>query len=149
MNGMSWAARYGTPALFLYLAIAGCAAPARAQGYDPTARAGATGSINPLDPGMGSRGGDGSAPKYDPNDEYAGMPRTEGVEIVIAQCSYCHSPFLIMQQRLSRERWDGVVRLMVEEKGMPEPDPADRQVILNYLAQHFAGTPATDSHAKR
>lgn len=133
------AARYRVTVLFLYLAIAGAAAPAGAQGYDPTARPGGVGYINPLDPRAGPVGGAVSGPKYDPNDEYAGMPRTEGVESVIAQCSYCHSPFLIMQQRLSRERWDNMIRLMIEEKGMPEPDPADRQVILDYLARYFSG----------
>jgi cytochrome c len=77
------------------------------------------------------------------------MPRTEGVDIVIAQCSYCHSPFLIMQQRLSRERWDSIIRLMVEERGMPEPDPADRQVILDYLARYFSGAPVAGGQARQ
>ncbi len=148
MKTIVWAARYGASALLLCLTIASVAAPAGGQGYDPTARAGATGNVNPLDPRAAPQGG-ASAPKYDPDDQYAGMPRTEGVETVFAQCSYCHSPFLIMQQRLSRERWDEVVRLMVEEKGMPEPDPADRQVILDYLAKYFSGAPAPVGQAKQ
>ncbi len=138
-KAMIWAARHGAAALFVHMAIAGTAAPLGAQGYDPTARNGAAGNINPLAP----LAGPSSGPKYNPSDEFAGMPRTEGVETVIAQCNYCHSPFLIMQQRLSRERWDAVIRLMVEEKGMPEPDPEDRQIILDYLARYFSAAPNT------
>jgi len=134
----SEAARYLARASFLALALMAWIAAAHAQGYDPTARAGATSRINPLAPGVRPQAADTAASRYDPNDEYSGLPRTEGVETVVAQCTYCHSAALVMQQRLSRERWDERVNWMIAERGMPEPDAADRKVILDYLAAHFS-----------
>jgi hypothetical protein len=32
---------------------------------------------------------------------------------------------------------------------MPEPDPADRQVILDYLARYFSCVPAAGGQAKQ
>lgn len=116
MNRKSGAARYWAPAFFLTLALAASIAPAHAQGYDPTARPGARGSINLLAPGAKPQATDSAGPRYDPNDEYSGMPRTKGVETVVAQCAYCHSAALVMQQRLSRERWDKLVDWMVAER---------------------------------
>ena len=145
----SRAARYWAPAFRFFLALAASIAPAYAQGYDPTARPGATGSINPLAPGVRPQTTDSAAPRYDANDEYSGLPRTEGVDTVLAQCTYCHSAALVMQQRLSRERWDERVDWMIAERGMPEPDAGDRKAILDYLAEHFSDrTAPTASQAK-
>ena len=56
---------------FVYLAISATAAPAGAQGYDPTARGGASRGVDPLDPRASPQGDASSPPKYDPNDEFA------------------------------------------------------------------------------
>jgi cytochrome c len=53
------------------------------------------------------------------------------------QCNACHSLALVKQQKLTRDRWDQLLSWMVSEQGMPEPDPARRELMLEYLATHF------------
>lgn len=65
--------------------------------------------------------------------EIDGMPPGPGRDEVHAICSACHSINLVNQQRLSRQRWDQLLDWMVEKQGMPEPDPAERALILDYL----------------
>lgn len=111
--------------------------PSFAQGaYDPTMRG--RGGFNPLNPSAGSRSSsDKPAPKYDPSDEYLGLPRTDGVDTVFTQCTPCHSAATFMQQNLSRSSWDKLINWMVESRGMLEPEPEDRKIILDYLTKHF------------
>lgn len=77
-------------------------------------------------------------PAFDPADEFGGLPRTENVDLVAAWCASCHSLQIVMAQALPRERWDALLRLMVETHGMAEPDRDDRAAILDYLAAHFS-----------
>lgn len=65
------------------------------------------------------------------------LPPGEGRTLVQALCSGCHSLRLVTQQGQSRERWDKTLDWMVEEQGMAEPGPRNREVILDYLAEHF------------
>ena len=74
---------------------------------------------------------------FDPSDEYWGLPRSQGVEIVAGYCSACHSLALVMQQRQSREGWDELLDWMVEKQGMANPDPTTRAAILGYLSREF------------
>lgn len=91
---------------------------------------------------MAPRGGagqsDSQGPRYDPNDEYMGLPQTEGVDTVFSNCTYCHSAAIIMQQRMPPSQWDYTLNWMVEKQGMPELEPEDRKVVMNYLIQHFS-----------
>lgn len=111
--------------------------PSFAQGsYDPTKRSG--GGFNPLNPSAPSGSSSSKpGPKYDPSDDYVGLPRTDGVDTVFTQCTPCHSAATFMQQRLSRSRWDKLITWMVESRGMLEPEPEEREIILDYLTQHF------------
>jgi hypothetical protein len=44
---------------------------------------------------------------------------------------------MVVQQGMSRRRWDETLVWMVEKQGMPElPDDA-RETVLDYLAEHF------------
>jgi hypothetical protein len=74
---------------------------------------------------------------FDPGDDYWGLPRSKGVEIVAGYCSACHSLALVMQQRQSREGWDELLNWMVEKQGMADPDPTTRAAILGYLSREF------------
>jgi cytochrome c len=78
-----------------------------------------------------------AAAKYDPTDEWQGLPAGEGREEVYYGCIACHSTAIIQQQRLSRGVWDEVLDYMVERMGMPELADGDRRVILDYLVKHF------------
>jgi cytochrome c len=53
-------------------------------------------------------------------------------------CNACQSLKLVMQQGLSRERWDDTLDWMLGERGMDAfDDIAVRERILDYLPQHF------------
>jgi hypothetical protein len=65
------------------------------------------------------------------------LPEGPGREAVFYTCSACHSLQLVTQQRLSAERWDQLISWMVTENRMPEPTPAIRAVLLEYLAAAF------------
>ena len=71
-------------------------------------------------------------------DDVGGLPAGPGQDEVAAYCLPCHSLAIVTQQRLSRRVWDEVLDWMVEEQAMPELDTADRALILDYLASHYA-----------
>ena len=70
-------------------------------------------------------------------DELGGIPRGPGAEETYYLCSACHSFRLVAQQGLSRESWEEALVWMVEEQEMEEPEPAELQLILDYLAKYY------------
>ena len=65
-------------------------------------------------------------------------PRAEG--LIIARCSVCHSPDLIAQQRLPRERWEATVEKMQHWGTEISNDEAD--LLKRYLsARYHPGAP--------
>ncbi len=71
-------------------------------------------------------------------EDYAGLPPGPGREEVFYNCQACHSLKLVLQQRLSRDAWDETLVWMVEEQDMPEPDPEERKIILDYLGTYLS-----------
>ncbi|WP_152415243.1 aldehyde dehydrogenase [Caenispirillum salinarum] len=71
------------------------------------------------------------------DEDFGGLPEGEGRETVFYTCTACHSTGIITQQGMSRDRWDKLLVWMVEKQGMPELAPEDRDVVLDYLAEHF------------
>jgi hypothetical protein len=71
------------------------------------------------------------------DEDLGGLAPGPGQEVVYNTCNVCHSIQLVTQQRLSRERWDELLEGMVEEQGMAEPAPEDRELILDYLGAHY------------
>jgi len=74
---------------------------------------------------------------FDPQDNYWGLPRSAGYEEVAAYCTACHSLRIVMQQRQPREGWNYLLTWMTEKQGMAPPPTADREILLDYLSQHF------------
>lgn len=74
---------------------------------------------------------------FDAEDDYSGLPRDAGYELVDAYCTACHSLQIVMQQRYAREGWDRRLDWMVETQGMAEMPTEDRAIVLDYLARHF------------
>jgi hypothetical protein len=68
------------------------------------------------------------------DDDFGGLPEAEGREEVYYGCIACHSIRTVTNQRLSRRVWDEVLTWMVEEQAMPELEPDERQIILDYLS---------------
>jgi cytochrome c len=71
------------------------------------------------------------------DSEFGVLVDEPGVEETYYTCTACHSEMIIAQQGLTRERWDELLDWMVEDQGMPELDPGQRETILDYLAEHY------------
>ena len=69
-----------------------------------------------------------------------GLPPGSGREEVFYLCQACHSLAIVKQQGLSRDSWDETLTWMVKEQDMPEPDPADRKLMLDYLTENLGLT---------
>jgi cytochrome c5 len=67
------------------------------------------------------------------------LPAGPGRDIVAKRCITCHDADLITAQRLSRVAWGRSVDKMVRWGAVVESD--ERDLMLGYLAAHFAPTP--------
>jgi mono/diheme cytochrome c family protein len=65
------------------------------------------------------------------------LPPGDGREEAFYACTACHSTALIRRSGLSRAAWDGLMDWMVEKQNMTPLDPAQRTLIVDYLAQAF------------
>lgn len=75
-----------------------------------------------------------AAPVVDYGPDWpAGPGQTEAGQL----CNSCHSLAIVKQQRLSRSTWDKLLHWMVDEQGMAEQTPESRELLLDYLSEHF------------
>jgi hypothetical protein len=70
-------------------------------------------------------------------DTVESMPPGKGLEETFYLCAACHGTALIKAQGMTRDRWDSTFQYMVDRHGMASPDKADRDLIVDYLAEHF------------
>jgi len=70
-------------------------------------------------------------------EDFGQMFVAEGVDVTYYACTACHSEMIVVQQGKTRENWDHLLDWMIEEQGMTELEPIDREVILDYLAEHY------------
>lgn len=73
----------------------------------------------------------------DGKDLETGLLAGEGLELVKANCTACHSSALILQNRFTREGWHGKIVWMQETQGLWELG-ANESIILDYLAANYA-----------
>jgi cytochrome c len=66
------------------------------------------------------------------------VPPGAGREEVFYLCQACHSLAIVKQQGLNRESWDETLTWMVEEQEMPEMEPEERTLIVEYLATYYS-----------
>jgi cytochrome c5 len=71
------------------------------------------------------------------------LPPGPGREVLVSRCLSCHEADLITQQRLSRAAWQRSVEKMVRWGAVV--DTTEREPLLDYLAAHFAATPAAQN----
>ncbi len=64
------------------------------------------------------------------------LPPDADRELVADTCTACHSAALIVQNRMSRARWDETLTWMQEKQGLGPLSPEVRRRILDYLARH-------------
>ncbi len=65
------------------------------------------------------------------------LPPGSGRDEMFYACVACHGSAIIRQQGMTRERWDQTLSLMTEKHGMAPPEPAERALIVDYLAKAF------------
>lgn len=69
--------------------------------------------------------------------DFGALPPGPGREEVFALCDACHSIKLVTQQGLDRDAWDETLDYMTAEQGMPELEPDERKLILDYLTRNI------------
>ena len=65
-----------------------------------------------------------------------GLKEGEGLMVVVAHCTACHSAQLIIQNRMNKERWNATIRWMQETQNLWELG-AQQEVIVNYLVKNY------------
>jgi mono/diheme cytochrome c family protein len=73
----------------------------------------------------------------------ATLPEGPGKDLVLAKCQSCHEIGFVTRERLSRDRWDGVIEEM-ELRGL-KLTPEERTAILEYLATYLGLTPPPEA----
>lgn len=80
------------------------------------------------------------------DEAFGGLAPHKGRETVFGICTQCHSTAIILQNHLTRERWDTTITWMQEKQGLHYLPPDTRNEILDYLAA-TQGVTATTSAA--
>ena len=73
-------------------------------------------------------------------DVGTGLVIDEGMGLVVANCTSCHSSKLIMQNRATKEGWKSIITWMQQTQNL-WPLGVNEEPILNYLAKHYAPEP--------
>ncbi|WP_425640055.1 hypothetical protein ACPUEN_09555 [Algoriphagus yeomjeoni] len=73
----------------------------------------------------------------DGKDVETGLLAGDGLELVKAHCTACHSSALILQNRFTREGWHEKIVWMQETQGL-WPLGDNESIILDYLAANYA-----------
>lgn len=120
------------------LMLAGLMLLDRAGSFRPPAQPVIASSPAPVPPAARNR----ALPKALPadvrhQDTVESMPAGKGQEETFYLCAACHGTALIKAQGMTRERWDSTFQYMIDRHGMADPDKADRDLIVDYLAEHF------------
>ena len=72
------------------------------------------------------------------------FPEGKGRNLVISRCIRCHSPQLVVANRMSRKLWDKTITWMQEKQGLEDLDKKTREGILDYL-EEFLSPPERSS----
>jgi cytochrome c5 len=76
------------------------------------------------------------------------LPEGRHRDLVKANCTVCHSPALIMQQRLTRADWDKTITWMQEKQNLGKLEPQVRRAILDYLVAQYGAVGGEDENAE-
>ena len=72
----------------------------------------------------------------------------EGRDLVVANCTACHSDKLVMQNRSDSQGWRELIHWMQKKQGLWPLDPQTEDVIVAYLATHY-GRPKVADDTRR
>ena len=68
-------------------------------------------------------------------NNFQGLSPVSGVELVIKNCTVCHSADIILANHMSRKAWDKTITWMQKEQGLWELNKEVRKIILDYLSK--------------
>jgi len=77
-----------------------------------------------------------------------GFPEGPGRELVVQQCTACHSGRLVQQNRATREGWREILRWMQRSQNLWVLPPETENRILAYLATHFGRPGEADEYRR-
>ena len=69
------------------------------------------------------------------NNKYQGLSPVSGVELVVKNCTVCHSADIILESHMSRKAWDKTITWMQKEQGLWKLNKEVRKIILDYLSK--------------
>lgn len=69
-------------------------------------------------------------------DEASGFIIDDGWKLTNAHCASCHSARLVTQNRMDRDGWQEIIRLMQAEHGLWDLGAAELEIV-NYLVLHY------------
>lgn len=72
-----------------------------------------------------------------PLDPVTGLKMTGDWELIRGNCTACHSPKLITQQRGTPQQWLTMIRWMQKKQNLWDFDPEIEQRIITYLADNY------------
>lgn len=68
-----------------------------------------------------------------------GFVEGDGLQLVINNCTNCHSARLVTQNRMSKEQWKATIRWMQETQNLWDLGELEDEIV-NYLATYYAPT---------
>ena len=68
-------------------------------------------------------------------NKHQGLSPVSGVELVVKNCTVCHSADIILANHMSRKAWDKTITWMQKEQGLWELNREGRKIILDYLSK--------------
>lgn len=69
----------------------------------------------------------------------SGLKEGAGLQVVVANCTACHSARLITQNRATKEGWKSMIKWMQQTQGL-WPLGKNEEIILDYLAKNYPPT---------
>jgi hypothetical protein len=70
-------------------------------------------------------------------DKATGLKIAPGMDVVIANCTVCHSAKFITLQKGDRDTWLQMIRWMQRTQGLWDFDPKTEDIILTYLEKNY------------
>ena len=70
-------------------------------------------------------------------DKATGLKVAPGMDVVIANCTVCHSAKFITLQKGDRDTWLQMIRWMQKTQGLWEFDAKTEDTILTYLEKNY------------
>jgi len=75
-------------------------------------------------------------------DEATGLIIDDGYELVVGNCTSCHSAALVTQNRGDKQNWEEMIVWMQKTQGLWDLGDM-KEPILNYLAKNYGPTKAS------